>query len=190
MQTRSKAFLIALIGLMSAILPVAAVSADSIHNTSSSFQWHIGDSFLAAVNPTFGAPSVTMTYNGDRVSINGTGTLSLDPSSVTGGGKFVHRDSSGNIKAMGTWQADSLISFVSYGPGTPQGLPSNFFGGKAIFQVTLLVGGKPVHDGILTVFCQLGEPPKGVDEGVRLVVQGTPFNFNKQLSGFTVFVEA
>ncbi len=190
MKTRSKAFLIAIVGLMSAVLPVAAVSGGSIHNPSSTFQWHIGDSFLAGFNPSFGAPSVTMTYNGDTVAINGTGTLSLNPSSVTGGGMFVHRDSSGNIKAMGTWEANALISFVSYGSGTPQGLPSSLFGGKAMFHVTLLVGGKPVHDGILTVICELGKPPTGTDEGVRLVVQGTPFNFNKQLSGFTVFVKA
>ena len=190
METRSKAFLIAMVGLMSAVLPVAGVSASSIHSSGSTFQWHIGDSFLAGVKPSFGVPSVTMTFNGDTVAINGTGTLSLDPSAVTGGGMFVHRDSSGNIKAKGTWEANSLISFVSYGPGTPQGLPSSFFGGKATFHVTLLVGGKPVHDGILTVICELGQPPTGVDEGVRLVVQGTPFNFNKQLSGFTVFVKA
>ncbi len=189
MQTCSKAFLIAIIGLMLAVLPVAGVSASSIHNPSSTFQWHVGDSFLAAVNPKFGAPSVTMTYNGDTVAVNGTGSLSLNPSSVTGGGMFVHRDSSGNIKAKGTWEANSLISFVSYGPGTPQGQPSSLFGGKATFHVTLLVDGKPVHDGILTVFCELGKPPHGTDEGVRLVVQGTPFNFNKQLSGFTVFMK-
>ena len=182
----SKVVLIALIGLISTVSPTAIVSGAS-HSAAATFGWHIGDQFLAEANPSFGVPSVTMTYNGDTVAINGTGTLGVHPDSVTGGGMFVHRDSSGNIKFKGTWEATNLISFVSYGPGTPQGLPSNLFGGKAVIHVKLLVGGNVVHDGILTVLCLLGEPPKGVDEGVRLVVQGTPFNFNKQISGFTVF---
>ena len=179
----SKVFLIALIGLISTVSPTAIVSGASTHSATATFGWHVGDQFLAELSSKFGVPSVTMTYNGDTVAINGTGTLGVHPDSVTGGGIFVHRDSSGNIKAKGTWEAISLISFVSYGPGTP----SNLFGGKAVMHVKLLVGGNVVHDGILTVFCLLGEPPKGVDEGVRLVVQGTPFNFNKQISGFTVY---
>ncbi len=54
--------------------------------------------------------------------------------------------------------------------------------------VQLSVGGTPVHTAVLTVICDVGNPPTGLMEGVKLVVQGTPFNFNKQVSGLTVFI--
>ncbi len=129
-----------------------------------------------------------MAANGDSVALNGTGTLSIHAKSVTGGGMFVHTDASGHELVHGTWEAKDLLSFVSYGDATPQGLPANLFGGKAVIHVRLLVGGTPVHDGILTIYCQLGKPPHGAHEGVRLNVQDV-INFNKQVSGDTVFVK-
>jgi len=54
--------------------------------------------------------------------------------------------------------------------------------------VQLLVGGKPVHTAVLTVLCEVGNPPDGLHEGVKLAVQDTPFNFNKQVSGITLFI--
>ncbi len=54
--------------------------------------------------------------------------------------------------------------------------------------VQLSVGGTPVHTAVLTVICEVGNPPAGLTEGVKLVVQDTPFNFNKQVSGITVFI--
>lgn len=188
MRAWSKGLFVALVTLLSVIVPIAGVSATS---NSATFQYHIGDSFLASLSAKFGVPSVTMAqFNGDTVAINGTGSLSVQPKSVTGGGMFVHRDSSGNIKAAGTWQAVSLVSFVSYGSGSAQGLPASLFGGKALILVNLLVGRKVVHTGILTVVCALGNPPEVAHDGIRLVVQDTPFNFNDQVSGFTVYVQS
>ncbi len=57
-------------------------------------------------------------------------------------------------------------------------------------MVQLSVGGKVVHTAILTVICDVGNPPMGLMEGVKLVVQGTPFNFNKSVSGVTVFISS
>ena len=49
------------------------------------YEYHAGDAFLASLNPAF-SPDVAMASNGDRIQINGTGTLSVFPKGVTGGG--------------------------------------------------------------------------------------------------------
>jgi len=87
---------------------------------------------------------------------------------------------------MGTWTAIQLMSFRSFG-NSPE-LPSNFVGGQAIMLVQLSVGGKQVHTAVLTVICEVGTPPDGLHEGFKLAVKDTPFNFNKQVSGITLFI--
>ena len=127
-----------------------------------------------------------MASNGDTVTVAGQGTLSIFAKSVIGSGTFVHKASDGTVRAMGTWTAIQLMSFRSF--GNSSGLPSNFVGGRALMLVQLSVGGKPVHTGVLTVICEVGTPPDGLHEGIKLVVQDTPFNFNKQVSGLTLFI--
>ena len=170
---------------MAVTISVAVVRADRVSGT---FGWHIGDAFLAAFDPALGADSITMAaVNGDTIQVNGTGTLSVDSRSVTGGGMFIHRNAAGGEVAHGTWEARGLISFVSYGDGSTQGFPSSLIGGKAVIRVKLLVGGTPVHDGILTVLCALGNRiPANVTDGITLNVQDA-INFNKLVSGPTVF---
>ncbi len=129
-----------------------------------------------------------MADNGDMVAIAGSGSLSLHDKSVTGSGTFVHMAPDGTVRASGTWTAMQLMSFVSY--GNSSGFPANFVGGKASMLVQLSVGGTPVHTALLTVICDLGNPPHGQMEGVKLAVQDTPFNFNKQVSGVTVFIQS
>ncbi len=191
MKTSLKVTLIAAITILSTLLPVAFVSAarpSVAAPVAMSLSWHIGDDFLASVDPSFGVPSIAMAaVNGDTIEVKGTGTLSTHEKSVTGNGTFVHRLASGEEFAHGTWEATALLAFVSYGDASPQGLPSTLFGGMAKMRVNILVDGTVVHTGILTVFCTLGNKiPHGAEEGITLVVQDA-INFNKQLSGFTVF---
>jgi hypothetical protein len=154
---------------------------------SGTFQFLIGTGPLCSnsgvPNP---CPDVTMADNGDTVSLAGQGTLSVHAKSVTGGGTFVHKAPDGSVKAMGTWSAIQLMSFNSF--GNSSGLPSNFVGGLALILVQLSVGGTPVHTAVLTVICDVGSPPTGLMEGIKLAVQDTPFNFNKQVSGITLFI--
>jgi hypothetical protein len=44
-----------------------------------------------------------------------------------------------------------------------------------------------VHDAILEVTCDVGSPPPGHPEGVRLNVQDD-INFNQSVSGITLFI--
>ena len=78
------------------------------------------------------------------------------------------------------------MSFKSF--GNSASLPVNFVGGQALMLVELSVGGTVVHTAVLKVFCDIGTPPMGVMEGIRLAVQDTAFNFNKQVSGITLFI--
>ncbi len=162
-------------------------SAIAARRTLGEFEWHAGDSFLKAINPTF-SPAVARADNGDTIAINATGTLSLMPKTATGGGRFVHKDAQGTVVAEGDLHVMGLIMFRSYGNGTPQGLPATFIGGFALLRVHVQPdAGGPGFMAILWVDCELGKVPRGHHEGVRLVVQDV-INFNKQVSGATLFI--
>jgi hypothetical protein len=131
-------------------------------------------------------PDVASAPNGDTISISGSGTLSIHPNSVTGGGTFTHKDASGNVLSTGTWTAQQLLSFVSY--GTSQGVPPTFEGGKALMLIHLSPNtGGSGFDGVLRITCVIGSPPAGAHEGIRLNVQDV-INFNKEVSGETLFI--
>lgn len=129
-----------------------------------------------------------MAPNGDRLSIAGSGTLSIGPKTATGGGTFTHRTASGAVFATGRWTATSLAGFHSYGSAAAQGLRAELFGGMAILKVHIVTTSGLEADGLLTITCTLGDQvPAGATEGVRMNVQDI-INFNKEVSGFTVFV--
>ncbi len=134
-------------------------------------------------------PDVATASNGDTIEIEGEGTLSVHPKSITGSGSFTHNfDAGGSVS--GTWTATKLLSFKSYGSSpAAEGLPSTWEAGKATIRVQLFVGGNPVASGTLTVGCILPgvEVPGGAFEGSTLSVQGGP-NFNKAELGSTLFI--
>ena len=142
--------------------------------------------FILGEEPVEG-PDVAMAPNGDTVALMGTGMISIHPKSASGSGEFVHKNAGGDVLAMGTWTATDLLSFKSYGCGFA-GIAS-LCGGRAIIRVVIDPGeaGGPTFTGILQVDCLIGNPPAGAVEGVRLNVNGL-INFNKEVSGETVFI--
>lgn len=175
------------LGIGIAVLTVAPASIVSAHRFGT-HEYHVGDAFLAALDPSF-APAVATASNGDRIEVSGSGTFSVHPNKVTGGGTFVHKDASGNVKGSGTWDAVQLLGYHSYGDATPQGLPAEFEGGRLILRVHLTAsGGGPEFDGLLIVTCELGNFPPGVKEGIRLYPFGAPIQFNKEAGGATLFI--
>ncbi len=150
--------------------------------------------------------SVARASSGDTVKISGSGTFSLHPKSISGDGNlvqaafgpvprtFTHRDAGGNVLAEGTWEPTAVLSYSSYGPATEEqnaffgGLPEGSEGGKVKVKVALFVDGVHVHDGILTIVCELGQPPTNSVEETLLLVQDTPFNFNEVVSGDNIFI--
>ena len=184
MRKWSKGFFIALIALLMTVLPVAVVSAAG---NNRSYQYVIGTGPLCELPLPDPCPTIAMAKNGDTVAVTGQGTFGTRPRSATGGGTFVHRHSDGTLVANGTWTATRLLGFKSYG-NDPANLPPNFVGGLALMQVRLYVGGNLVATGILQIDCEIGKVPAGHHEGIRLVVQGTQFNFNHKVSGLTLFI--
>src|SRR6266508_2003407 len=61
--------------------------------------------------------------------------------------------------------------------------PARNEGGKVTIKVALLLHGADVHDGIITIVCLLGEPPKNAVESTLLPVEGTNLTFNEPVSG-------
>lgn len=171
-----------------ALLPIGAGASAVPMGT---FTYHVGDAFLTAIDPSFG-PVVTRARNGDEISVMGTGTFSLFPRLVTGGGTIVHTDAAGNLVVQGTWEAVGLMGFQNYGDGTPQGLPANLFGGRLRLLVKLMPDGAPpgtVFWGIMTIDCTLGSKiPARAVEGIELHVPGV-INLTEEVSGATVFVQ-
>ena len=111
------------------------------------------------------------------------------PKIVEGSGTFIHRNAGGEIIGAGVWTATKLISFKSYGSGALQGLPEDFEGGRALMKVYLDPNVRvPGFDGTLRIDCTLGDVPKNAEEGIRLAVRGVPINFNKEVSGATLFI--
>jgi hypothetical protein len=137
-------------------------------------------------------PNVAEAPNGDRVAVTGEGTFGVNPKSVDAEGSFTHSFAGGG-SLTGTWTATELLAYQSYGCGVIFGDPigSNLCGGALKMRVALTAttpSGVVTIDGILTVFCLIGDHvPASADEGIRLVVPGM-INFNKVVSGENVYI--
>jgi len=161
-----------------ALLP-SSVMADSAKHTYT----------LEMEGPNFGAAA-----NGDMATITGHVDFSVNPKSATGSGTFTHTASNGTVRGGGTWTANDLLDYQSYGCGIVFDipLPPNFCGGKVKLDVTLTT-----HRGQLpatmTVICIIGpNPPDSAfsthSEGVQLVIPGV-INFNHSAGGDNVIIQ-
>jgi hypothetical protein len=172
--------------MVAAVLALAAWSLGTggAVASSSSFGFHVGDALLQSLG--FPAGDRAIADNGDTVKVIGTGSFDTSTKSATGGGTFEHRAPNGTLRGKGTWTATRLLTFQDYGCGL-NGNP-NLCGGRAALAVHL-VAGTVAADGILEVNCQIGSPPPGTLEGIRLNVFDL-INFNKTIpdSGATVFI--
>lgn len=183
MKFSTLGIVLAMTAVLSLLAPVSLVAAD---RGSRNYQYLIGTGLLCDLAPN-ACPDISRAANGDTIEVTGSGTFSLRPSTATGGGTFAHKAPSGEVRGAGTWVALKLVAFHSFGDATPQGLPSNLEGGQLVLLVQLQVDGMPAFNAILNVDCELGKIPPGQSEGITLEVQKA-INFNKKVSGLTVFV--
>lgn len=170
--------------LVIALLAVCSLSgAPGASADSGARDYH----YLLGEEPIEG-PDEAMAPNGDVIEITGEGDLGIHPKDIDGGGDFTHHFADGG-SISGTWTAEQLLSFHSYGDGTPQGLPPEFEGGLALIRIRLDPGapGGPTATGVLQVDCLLGKPPAGSEEGIRLAAAGG-LNFNDEIHGETLFI--
>lgn len=186
MKKIAKVLAIGMVAVLLIALPSTFVSA--AHMTGATYNWLIAAQPLCDLDPS-ACPVITKTRHGDFIEVTGMGTLSTWPNAtIDGGGTFVHKDSAGNVLATGTWEADRLVGFRSWGDATPQGLPPEFEGGTALVQVTIHPDFGGTFTGFLRIVCTLGTFPPNAHEGITLMVPGGPINFNQEVSGFTLFV--
>lgn len=147
---------------------------------------------------TMNTPNGAKAPNGDRLRVQctfglgGCGTFTTKDKAVNLSGTFIHTDSGGAVIGAGTWVSTQLISYESYGCGVvdfdgPGGAPPvtipPFICGGALKVGVVLTAGTQQAEGILTIFCIVGEnPPDSHDElseeGVTLNVPGL-INFNE-----------
>ena len=131
-------------------------------------------------------PQVSQAANGEMVSTTGSGVFSIHPKTVSATGTFTSQSS-----GSGTWVATQLLDFQPYGCGIIFGtpIPPNLCGGKVMLRVVLTdsTSGQQ-FDGVLWVFCLIGNPPSSAKEGARLDIIGVN-NFNKIVSGGNVYVK-
>jgi hypothetical protein len=89
-----------------------------------------------------------------------------------------------------------VVSYRSFGPATAEqnaffgGLPPGSEAGELIFKMALFVGGVHVHDGFITIVCELGVPPKNLAESTLLLVPGTSYNVNEPVSGDNIVIRS
>lgn len=182
-----------LLTTISAVLALTLMpfAASASHNNGT-YDYHVGDTFLTDIDPAFG-PDISEARNGDTIELVGTGTMTIKTGrdEVTGGGTLVHKDADGNVIGAGTWTAERLLSFRSYGNGVPQGLPEDFFGGVARMRVHLTPDGDGEgFDATLKIDCTIGSRiPASAMEGIELNVRGSAPNFRDEISGATLFVK-
>ena len=131
-------------------------------------------------------PQVSQAANGEMVTVTGSGVFSIHPKTVSATGTFTSQSS-----GSGTWVATQLLDFQPYGCGIIFGtpIPPSLCGGKVILRVMLTdsTSGQQ-FDGVLWVFCLIGNPPSSAKEGARLDIIGVN-NFNKIVSGGNVYVK-
>ena len=173
------------INIIMVFLLVFALTPLVLAHGNVNYEYLIGTGFTSEEGKV-----ISMAPNGETVEILGNGTFSTKPKMITGSGTAIHRNKNGTIVARGTWQATKLISFKSYGSASAQSLPKEFEGGRALIKVSIKPDGfNQSFDGTLTVTCLLGdEVPKKQEEGIRLAIRAVPINFNKEISGATLFV--
>jgi hypothetical protein len=98
------------------------------------------------------------------------------------------------IRECCTLEPTAVLSYHSFGPATPEqiaefgGLPNGSEGGKVMMKVALFVWGQHVRNGIVTIVCLLGKPPKGCRGSTLLTVQGADQVFNQVVSGDNILI--
>jgi hypothetical protein len=182
-------------GATTAVDPVeasaSARSAASEDQAGAKIDFHIGDAFLAAVNPAFSGGDRAKASNGDTITIVGRGKFEVKEGAAEGSGIFVHQTPDGHLLGTGTWRAKKLLTFDDF--GGQSGFPADFRGGHAVLSVSVVghPGGDTSvteeFDAVLTVDCKIGRFPAGFKEGITFEIPGL-VNFGQKVFGVTLLV--
>lgn len=177
---------VAVLALLTTGVPLAGSAAAQAQRQPGTVQFFVEENTSRAAN-------------GDTFTISTSedgGSFSPTSKAADGEGEFTHRASDGTLKGTGTWVAEKLLSYHSFGPATADqtaefGLPPGSEGGDAKLAVHLTPeSGGAGFDAVLDVICLLGTPPPSAQEGVTLVVEKVGLNFNDIVEGDNLFVRS
>jgi hypothetical protein len=175
------------------------------------YLFFVGSGFLCQPNDSSACPTVTMSAGDSTYELSGAGRFNMKNKSVMATGTFTRKSSNGNSLETGIWMANELVSFVSYGiapgdllregeafglaPLAPRRLPMSTApmptGGLAIFRIRLLPTSGVGRTAVLEVNCAIGKVPEDrPTDGVRLIFEGGGDEFDREISGRTMFVLA
>jgi len=135
-------------------------------------------------------PDMATAANGETIEMIGSGTLRIhakdgSPKKVDGGGAFDHTIDGDSF--TGTWEAEQLLMFETYGPGGADFIAVDptvrtaWRTGRALIMVHLVYDNGMEADAILEIGCRLPGNTTlipGTLEGIRLLVGDGGLNFN------------
>ena len=180
----SARILLVLLSLTALGLGIGNDGVTAADNGATKYQYLAGADRLCGLSPS-ACPDVAGAANGDKVEITGKGTFVTGSDEVTGGGTFVHKNAAGKVLASGTWTAEELVGFTSF--GTAAGVPKSSDGGIAVLGVKLVpAGSTETFEAVLEIDCAINSPPPHA-EGVMLGIEDG-LKFTNEVSGFTFFV--
>jgi hypothetical protein len=166
-----RSFMLAFLGLGLLLGMSGLASASDANGNHDTYEWVVG-----AVPA--GSTDTAIAPDGSTITMKGSGTFTAGPdNSWTGGGTY-----SLSTGGSGQWSVSGVQGFVSYGPA---GFNPAFFGGEVKLDITLENGAS----GVLTIYCLLGSPPNGKEEGITVNL-GNGGQFTKQDGGNTIFILA
>jgi hypothetical protein len=128
-------------------------------------------------------PAIARASNGDVIMLWGQAELGIGTKMVNGSGTYTHTDAAGNIIVQGTWLAEQLVSFRSF--GGQDDCPASWVGRKA--SIRLWMSGN-WENAMLTLFCTVGDCSKRSVEGATLSVK-RGLKFNEPVSGQPLFLQ-
>jgi hypothetical protein len=186
-------FLITAFAAAFVCLSASGALASDANGNHDPYTWYVG--VPATVVPEFPTTAMAAGQRG-TITMQGTGRLKAGPDNyATGGGTYSLVDTQGHpVGSAGTWAVEpgqrGLIMFETWGCGNlgPMPVPAGFCGGQAKLRIVLVGGPLTGEDGVLTIYCLIGQPPGGKEEGIALVL-GSGTNFPQTEEGATLFTK-
>ena len=168
---------------------VTAGTASARDRDTDEFRWlasagmHVGGFLCNGPTPCPDAALESDGGDGHLMEIVGEGRLSIRKGKgkrrkISGGGSYRQTDMMGMLAGLGvgTWTAEKLKSFESFGPSTVIPESWGFEQGQAIIEIRMVSESGKKAKATLTLGCLLPEPfmkaPDFVIEGIRLSVKG------------------
>ena len=160
------------VGALGALgVPTAVFADEGDEEEETRIRWDLVSIDFVKGTVSAGGRASAIAQDGSTITLTGSGTFDPgDPDDVTGGGTWT---ATGSVAGSGTYEVESLVSFISAPGAFPSGLrdlignPADASAGLAFLQIEF----SNEEHGILAVSCALPGPPAAppsIFEGIRV----------------------